>query len=248
MKILKYKRLSNGKYQLFLDSDKEMSLYEETILKYELLLKGDISVQQEDEINKYNDLCEVYYVGMKSLKSRFKSTKELRDNLLKKGYSIDSIDLAINKLLEQGYLNDDLFSISYINNQIMTTNRGPLKLVRELLNKGVNRDIINKNISIFTNDLQIEKVNKVINKLISNNKTRGGIVLKKKILSDLMNLGYDQSLITHELSKYDISNNSDIYKKEYDKLYKKLSKKYSDKELEYKIKERLYQKGLYYEN
>ena len=38
-----------------------------------------------------------------------------------------------------------------------------------------------------------------------------------------------------------------MVKKEYDKLYKKLSRKYSGNELEYKIKEKLYQKGLYYE-
>ena len=36
--------------------------------------------------------------------------------------------------------------------------------------------------------------------------------------------------------------------KEYDKLFRRLSKRYSDKELEYKIKEALYKKGLYYED
>ena len=41
----------------------------------------------------------------------------------------------------------------------------------------------------------------------------------------------------------DIDDN-DIYKQEYDKLYRKLSKKYEGKLLEYKIKEKLYQKGF----
>ena len=49
------------------------------------------------------------------------------------------------------------------------------------------------------------------------------------------------------INDYDYSDNKDLYKKEYDKLYRKLSKKYEGKELEYKINERLYQKGLYYE-
>ena len=34
------------------------------------------------------------------------------------------------------------------------------------------------------------------------------------------------------------------YQKEYDKLYKKLSRKYEGATLEYKIKEKLYQKGF----
>ena len=36
-----------------------------------------------------------------------------------------------------------------------------------------------------------------------------------------------------------------IYEKEYQKLYNKLSKKYEGYELENKIKQKLYQKGLY---
>ena len=36
----------------------------------------------------------------------------------------------------------------------------------------------------------------------------------------------------------------DLAKKEYDKLYKKLSRKYSGQELEFKINQKLYQKGF----
>ena len=60
-------------------------------------------------------------------------------------------------------------------------------------------------------------------------------------------LGYDVDLINKVILDYDFSNDKDMVKKEYDKLYKRLSRKYSGNELEYKIKEKLYQKGLYYE-
>ena len=71
--------------------------------------------------------------------------------------------------------------------------------------------------------------------------------LPKKITNDLVMLGYDIDLINRVISDYDFSNDKDMVKKEYDKLYKRLSRKYSGNELEYKIKEKLYQKGLYYE-
>ena len=48
-------------------------------------------------------------------------------------------------------------------------------------------------------------------------------------------------------SNYNFNDTSDIAKREYEKLYTRLSRKYSGKELEYKIKEKLYQKGLSYE-
>lgn len=248
MLIKKYKKLSNGQYKLFLDDDSEICLYEDVILKYNLLINKKITLALKNDIDQYNNLCDVYYVSIKSLKSRFKSTKELRELLLKKGYSVEDIDVTIEKLLEQGYLNDDSFCKGYINNQIITSLKGPSKITKELLSKGISIDIINNNMNIFTLDMQVEKINKVINRLIKSNKTRGSSVLRKKILTDLINMGYESYFVSKELSKYNFTVNSDIYKREYDKLYKKYSRKYEGKELEYKIKEKLYQKGLYYED
>ena len=99
---------------------------------------------------------------------------------------------------------------------------------------------------IFTKELEIERIDKIVNKLLKSNKSRGGYVLRTKIFNDLMNLGYTKEYINIVLNdkNYD---NSDIYKKEYDKLLKKYSKKYSGNELDYRVKQALYQKGLYYE-
>ena len=58
---------------------------------------------------------------------------------------------------------------------------------------------------------------------------------------------YDLSIINKVISDYEFDSNEEIAKKEYEKLYRKYSRKYSGRELEYKIKEKLYQKGLKYE-
>ena len=74
------------------------------------------------------------------------------------------------------------------------------------------------------------------------------MVLRKKITYDLQNLGYDVSVINEGLANVEFSDTKDIQKREYEKLYRRLSKKYSGRELEFKIREKLYQKGLYYED
>ena len=248
MKILKYKKQRNGKYKIFLDNDTDLLLYEDTILKYKLLLKGEIESNDLKKITDFNFECDVYYVALKSLKNRFRSIKELRDNLIKKEYPIDLVDISIERLKTEKYLDDRLFTKSYISNQMITTNRGPKKISSELLKKGVSKDIIDEEIDAFNEEEQINKIDKIINKLIKSNRSRGGVVLKNKITTDLVNLGYDISVIDKVISNYDFKVDKDIYKKEYDKLYKRLSKKYSDKELEYKIKEKLFQKGLLYKD
>ena len=167
--------------------------------------------------------------------------------LKKKEYPIDVIESVIDKLLKQGYLNDLIYTKSFINNQIVTTNNGPNKIKKELLDHKVDEKIIYGELESFTTDLQLEKIEKLVNRFYKSNRTRGGFVLKKKITNDLINYGYDIELIDKVISKFDFTNDKDIAKKEYEKLYRKLSKKYNGVELERKIKEKMYMKGLVYE-
>lgn len=248
MKIIKYKKTTKGRYKISLDDGRELLLYEDAILKFELLLKKEILEKDIMEVELFNQECDVYHAGLESVNRRFKSVYDLKEFLIKKEYPLEMIDKAIDKLLKQGYLNDRSFAKSYINNQIVTTNKGPYKIKRELGEHKVDLNIIEEEIIVFDEESQLEKIRKVATRLYNSNRNRGGSVLKKKIINDLVNLGYDTSIISKVICDFDFSNNKDIAKKEYEKLYKKFSRKYEGKELEYKIKEKLYQKGLYYED
>lgn len=174
--------------------------------------------------------------------------KDLKELLLKKEYPVEYVEKAIDKLLKQGYLNDQSFAKAYINNQMITSSKGPRKIEKELLDKGVQSDIIFKELEVFTKEEQISKIKKIATRLIKSNRSRGGAVLRRKITHDIQMAGYDVSLINSVLSTMEFGDTKDIAKKEYDKLYRRLSRKYSGRELDYKIKEKLYQKGLYYED
>ena len=248
MRILKYKKKRNGQYELQLESGEELILYEEVILKFELLLKKKIEQSEKEKVLLCNQEYDVYYVALKALKNRFRSVKDLKELLLKKEYPVEYVEKAIDKLLKQGYLNDQSFAKAYINNQMITSSKGPRKIEKELLDKGVQSDIIFKELEVFTKEEQISKIKKIATRLIKSNRSRGGAVLRRKITHDIQMTGYDVSLINSVLSTMEFGDTKDIAKKEYDKLYRRLSRKYSGRELDYKIKEKLYQKGLYYED
>ena len=231
-----------------LESGEELSLYEDVILNFDLLLKKSIDDKERDKILKMNQEYDVYYVALQSLKNRFRSVKDLKELLIKKQYPEEYVNMAIDKLLKQGYLDDCSFAKAYINQQMITTSKGPHKIERELLDKGVSSDIIYRELAVFTKEEQMAKIEKIATRLIKSNRSRGGMVLRKKIIYDLQNLGYDGSIINEGLANVEFSDTKDIQKREYEKLYRRLSKKYSGRELEFKIREKLYQKGLYYED
>ena len=247
MKILKFKKKPNGKYSVYLDDGREFVYYEEVILQYELLLKKEVEEKDLLTIHQTNLEYDVYYVALNSIKSRFKSIYELREFLRKKEYPEEMIDHAIDKLIEQRYLDDRLFAKSYINTQMITTSHGPLRIKNDLYNKKVSSSIIEEEIALFDEESQIEKMKKIIERLIRSNRTRGGLVLKQKIINDLKTQGYEYDLISRIISSYSFPQDKDLAKKEYDKLYKKYSSKYEGYELANKIREKMFQKGLTYE-
>ena len=248
MDIVRYKKTGKNKYKITLSNNVELTIYEDVILKYELSLKKKINDKDLNKIKELNSYYEAYYFAVNSLNSKFKSISDMKKILKDKEYSDTIIEDVTNKLIEQGYLNDNSYARSFINNQIITTNRGPYKIISELNKHNIKSSIVNEEIDVFTEDIQIEKMDKVINKSLKSNKTRGGVVLKKKIINDLINLGYSIDIIDKVINKYKFNTDKDIVQKEYEKIYKRLSRKYEGDELKYKVKEQLYRRGLYYED
>lgn len=246
MKIDKYKKLRNGKYELTLDNLETMILYEDTILKYNLLLTKNIGINKK-EVLDFDRKCDVYYVGLRYIKNRARSKKEVYDKLVKEEYPLDYINESIEKLEKQGYINDSVYARSFLNNKLITTSNGPYKIKQEMLKKGIDESIINNTLEDYKDEIQIEKIDKIVTRMIKSNRNKGNNLLKKKINMELINQGFSKELIKESIESHEFSDDSYIAKREYEKLYKKLSSKYSGKELEYKIKQKMYQKGLVYE-
>lgn len=247
MKIIKYKKGSKGIYKVELSNGIVLALYEDTILKFNLLLSKEILEKDLDKIKLYDLECEVYYVALESIKARFKSEFELKKLLERKEYPDEYINKALQRLKKEGYLNDREFARSYINNQMITTNHGPNRIERDLFDKKIDSNIISDELVLFTEGEQVNRINKLITKKINSNYNKGGNVLKQKIANDLNLLGYDSFIVNRILNNYDFSIDYELAEREYNKLYKRLSKKYSGKELELRIKQGLYLKGLKYE-
>jgi regulatory protein len=247
MKIIKYKKLMNNRYKVTLDNNIDLTLYEDVILKYELLIKKSITEKMLKDIKNDNLYYECYYYSLKSINSRVKSKYDLRKLLTEKEYDNSTINDVINLLEKQGYLNDDRYAYSFINDKMITTNWGPYKIKSELIKHKIEETIIDNNLEVFNREEQLIRIEKIAEKMLKSNKNNGGVVLKNKIKNNIINMGYDIDLVNEVVDKMNIGVDKDIVKKEYDKLYKRYSKKYKDKELEYVIKNKLYQKGLYYE-
>ena len=247
MKIEKYQKLKSGKYKVYLEDDRKLELYEDSILKYNLLISKELDDELIEEIQKDNNYLDAYYLSLKYLDIRPRSKKEINDNLVKKGFDSEVIIDTIKKLERQGYINDVSFGRMYLNNKLITTSNGPLKIRKELQQHNLSDEDINNILEDYTEDIQIEKINKQINRIVKSNHNKGNVYIKRKINMDLNNEGFSSSLVESAINSLELDDDENRAKIEYKKLYKKLSKKYSGSELEFKINQKLYQKGFHYE-
>lgn len=237
MKINKFKKVGKNKYKVFFDNN-EIILFEDIILKYNLLVIKDVNLSLLNTIIEENKFYEAYDSALSYIEIKMRNKKEIINYLKRKNYSEKLINDVLDKLISLNLLNDEMYVNAFINDKINLSNDGPYKIKKTLLELSFNEELIDKYLECIDNSVWINKLEKLINKKKNIMKTKSYYMFVTKIKNDLYNLGYDKSMIESLLSN--IKYESDALKKDYEKSLKK----YNDKN---KIFSYLLRKGYSYD-
>ena len=246
MKINKFKKVGKNKYKIIFDNT-DLTLYEDVILKYDLLIKKDVDLDLIDKIieeNKYEDAFEssVSYIEIK-----MRNKKEIIDYLRKKEFNESHINYAVDKLNKLNLLNEKRYIEAFINDKVNLTLDGPFKIRKALLDFDFSENDIDNYLNTFNSDIWESKLNKIINKKKSLMKNKSYTMFINKLKLDLYNMGYDKYMIDNLLMNIEYSSNA--IDKEIEKAKKKfknyrnkiisslLRKEYSYEEINSKLKE-----------
>ena len=241
MKIVRYKKMSKGRYKLTLDNT-ELILYEDVILKHNLLRTSNINLELLEKVMNENIYYEIYNMALTYIEIKMRTSKEIKDYLNKKNFNTKLIDEVLDRLNKEGYLNEEKYIDAFVNDKVNLTNWGPYKIKKSLLDLELDETLINNKLNTINENIWNGKIEKIINKKLNSLKNKSTYMVKNKLKIDLYNLGYDNNLIEENLNNLNLNNNENI-KKEYSKAYNKYSKKYMDQELYQKVKSYLYRKG-----
>ena len=241
MEIIKFKKDKNNTYKIYFDDENVISLYDDVIVKYNLLVNKVMNTNKFNEIIKYNDFLDGYYKSIKYINKKLRTELEIEKYLIKLNINKKDIDKIIKLLYEDGYLNKELYYKAYINDKYNLSNDGPYKIKNELEKLGYkDEEFVNY---LFNLEWKI-KLSNIIYKRIKINHKLSNNMLKNKIVNDLVKLGYDKDSILEILDKSILESDIDILKKELHKIKNKYSNKYNGNELEFKIISYLYKKGF----
>ena len=240
MKISEIKKQKNSKYKIIFENGEILNTYDDVILNNGLLFHKDVDLSKLKEETKYYD---IYDKTIRYIEKKLRSRKEIEVFLDKNEVEISDKSKIIAKLESINLINDRVFANAYFQDRINLSSDGPYKIISELKKNNISDDIIVLIEEKIDNDIIYEKLNKLVLKKIRSNHNKSNYILKQKIIVDMINLGYEKSMIVDIINK-NIDNNNTVIQNEYKKLFNKLSKKYENEELDRMIKNKLIQKGF----
>ena len=204
MKIIKYEKKGNNTYKIYLENNQSINVYEDVILKNNLLYKKELDSILLEKISKENEDEDIYNKCVKYISVRIRSIHEIKEYLRKKEIDESLIQNTIDKLIKNNLLNDEIFTKAFTHDKLNFTTMGPYKIEQELKKHKIDESIIYKYIRNIDDEIIDSKINKQIVKLMKSNKKKQNI--RNKIYLNLLSLGYSNEMILRNINNYEFSN------------------------------------------
>src|SRR5699024_4149611 len=152
-----------------------------------MLHKGmDLDEKTLANIEKEADLYKAYALTIQYLSYRMRTKKEIRDYLIKKEIFEDAIPDIIDRLVSEGLVNDLEFAKMFTRTRIETSLKGPAVVKREMIEKGVARELAEEAIQLYTYEIQYEKASKLIEKKLNQTQKDSNVKVQQKLQQFMM--------------------------------------------------------------
>jgi regulatory protein len=137
-KIEKQKK-DKKRYNIFLDDEFFCGLYEDTILKFGLASKDEISEAKMEEIRDFDEYIFGKKIAFDSLAYRIRTVAEIRQKLRAKKVSEPGIEKVLTHLAELGLTSDEEFARQLANEKIKRKGIGRKLIMQKFFEKGISK-------------------------------------------------------------------------------------------------------------
>jgi regulatory protein len=130
--------------------------------------------------------------GLRYLGVRAHSRAELRRKLERKGFEVDEVSAALERLQELRYLDDDAFAQALVRRR--SASRGPAALASELAAKGIGRTGVSAALAGLDRESQLEAATRLAERLYAHEPLPGYREMLDRIGTKLLRRGYSSDV------------------------------------------------------
>lgn len=196
------------RYNLYIDGEFLLGVYEETLLKFQLRKDDEITAEKLAEIRDYDEFNYGKSIAYKFLSYKPRSINEVKNKLTYKKISKITVGKIIEHLKKYDFVNDEIYAKMYLNEKIEKKGMGKSMIQFKMIDKGIDKEVISKVIDEnYPEEKQVESGKKLLEKYLKKkSKTEDKFELKKKCYQYLFSRGYSYPVISQIL---DLKNSED---------------------------------------
>ncbi len=253
IKLTEIKKMRGNRYLVKLqrnDIEHVHIVHEETIINYNLLGPKTLTENDYQKIIKSSEEDVLYNKALYFIEFKTRTISEVKKKLRGTTQNEDVIQVLINKLKKQGYLNDDEYAKNFITEKIEFELIGPKSIKDKLIGKGIHFDLIDTHLLLYKEEYQYDKIREFLKKETKHTIKKPYIKAYQSIKTKLMGKGFDMNIIESSMISC-----KDMLEEAVDEVslleaeYKKLKKDFNIKDFKEKDKliKKLLAKGFRYD-
>lgn len=234
MQIKKVALLKNSMYEVHMDDGTSFKAHEESVVKYRLIPERILETDEYNQVLEAIQYDQAYVKALGYISYKLRSESEMRKYLVE-DYHPEMIDKTIQRLREEGYVNDAHYAKALKNTMVATTDKGPFALERELKKHRIDEAVIRENVDAFSREVDEERMNKLKDKQLKRHKGAYR-QFRMKLTEKLYQKGYGKAHI--DMIDFDDDYDETAH---FDKDFEKYFNKYRKKETGHAMKQKLIQ-------
>lgn len=179
---------------IYIDDEYAFSVNMEIVYKFGLKEKEEVDKERLLEISISENLSKCKEIALRTAERSYKTEKEMRGKLLLKEFDDDTIDKTVEFLKEYGFIDDSKFVRMFVKDRIK--NQGKNKIKYALLQKGVNKYLIDEVFEELDRDDEVKRAIELCEKkyLSIIKRESDDFKIKNKITRYLLGRGYDYDI------------------------------------------------------
>lgn len=181
---------NKSRANVYIDGEFAFALEMLTVMKLGLKIGAEVSNERLSEAVNDSEKSVCFDKAMSYLSRGIKTCRQMRDYLMGKGYSRETIDYVIGKLIDYKYINDEYYAKTYVEANLAS--KGERRIKQELHQKGIPSAIAEK-YCVVESDVAANNAERLAEKYMRN-KPRDLKTLSK-LQRYLLSRGYDYDTV-----------------------------------------------------
>jgi regulatory protein len=191
-----------GRFDIVADGSVAATLSIETIERLQLKVGLAVDEQLSDVLQREAAVVATYDRALNMLALRARSAAELRRLLVRKGEPAELVDVAIERLLRAGFLDDESFARQFARSKLLGAGLSRRRVQQELARRGVAREVAESALSEVVDEEQVDEedgLQRVARKKLESLERLDPATQRRRLYAFLARRGYDSDDIARTL-------------------------------------------------